>query len=350
MWFLVLPCGGEMVFFEFAVNSSLELQDWNDQFGGMGNGPEGLKGRPYYELFPRICQDRSDSVASAIESGRALSLPGYRLPCFYCTLEADVFIQPICVDGLPTGARVRVEPLRPCTYVDQVQQSRKLVDIGKTASILSHGVRNPLNAIKGAVVYLKNRYQDDADLLEFTGIMEEEISRLDHFISGFLSTSFPTFDQDKNDINRLLKKLELYVSLQARAAGIELVFNYGPVPLLTLNVFQIEHAILNILNNAINAMVEGGRILVESRVEDRGQGLFVVVDIVDNGPGMTVCPAEDFASPLDNSPAPEGRGFGLFITREVLRQHGGTVEIQSSQSRGTRVRLLLPAAIGEIPL
>lgn len=339
-----------MVFFEFAVNSSLELQDWNDQFGGMGNGPEGLKGRPYYELFPRICQDRYDSVASVIESGRPLSLPGYRLPCFYCTLEADVFIEPIRVDGLPSGARVRVEPVRPCAFVDQLQQSRRLVDIGKTASILSHGVRNPLNAIKGAVVYLKNRYQDDADLLEFTGIMEDEISRLDRFIGSFLSTSFPTFDQDKIDINRLLKKLELYVSLQARAAGVELVFNYGPVPLLIMNVFQIEHAILNILNNAINAMAEGGRIVVESRVEDRDQGLYVVVDIVDNGPGMTLRPAADFAAPLGNSPAPGGRGFGLFITREVLRLHGGTVEIQSSQSQGTRVRLLLPAATAEVPL
>lgn len=343
-----MPCGGEMVFFEFAVNSSLELQDWNDAFGGMGIGPEVLKGRPYYELFPRICQDRHDSVASAIESGRSLSLPAYRLPCFYCTLEADVFIEPIRVEGLPAGARVRVEPLRSCNFVAQLQQSRILVDIGKTASILSHGVRNPLNAIKGAVVYLKNRYQDDADLLEFTGIMEEEISRLDHFIGGFLSASFPTFDQNKNDINRLLRKLELYVALQARAAGVELVFHYGQVPLLTLNVFQIEHAILNILNNAINAMVAGGRIVVETRVEDCGQGVFVVVDIVDNGPGMTGPPAEDLGAPLDNGTAPEGRGFGLFITREVLRLHGGTVEIQSRQAEGTRVRLLLPAATAEV--
>ena len=337
-----------MGFFEFVVNSRLELQDWNDQFEGMANRPEGLKGRPYYELFPRLCQDRYDSVASAIESGRPLSLSGHRLLCFNCILEADVLIEPIRIDGLTAGARVRVEPLGPCAFVDQLQQSRRLVDIGKTASILSHGVRNPLNAIKGAVVYLKNRYQDDSDLLEFTGIMEDEISRLDRFIGGFLSTSFPTFDQDKNDINGLLRKLELYVSLQARAAGVELVFNYGQVPLLTMNVFQIEHAILNILNNAINAMAEGGRIVVESRLEDRGQGLFVVVDIVDNGPGMTLRPAEDFAAPLDNAPAPEGRGFGLFITREVLQQHGGTVEIQSSHAQGTRVRLLLPAAAGEV--
>lgn len=333
-----------MGLFEFVVNSRLELQDWNEQFGGMGKGSEGLKGRPYHELFPRICQDRYDSVASAIESGQALSLSGHRFPCFFCTLEADVFIEPIHVDGLTTGARIRVDPLGPCGFVDQLQQSRRLVDIGKTASILSHGVRNPLNAIKGAVVYLKNRYQDDADLLEFTGIMEDEISRLDRFIGGFLSTSFSTFDQDNNDINGLLKKLELYVSLQARAAGVELVFNYGPVPLLTMNVFQIEHAILNILNNAINAMPEGGRIVVESRVEDRGQGQSVVVDIVDNGPGMTVRPAENLGLSLDNGPAPEGRGFGLFITREVLQQHGGSVEIQSSPSWGTRVRLLLPAA------
>ena len=130
--------------------------------------------------------------------------------------------------------------------------------------MLSHGVRNPLNAIKGAVVYLKNRYHDEKELLEFTEIMEDEISRLDLFITRFLSSSFLDMEMDRSDINKLLSKIESYITLQAKAAHVRLDFRYGQVAPLRLNCFHVEQAVLNVLNNAISVMPQGGDIVVES--------------------------------------------------------------------------------------
>ena len=330
---------------EFCVNATLEMVNWSGPCSAL-EGAE-LQGRPYYEILPRIFRGDGDAVAGVIATGQPVSYEKYRFPCFFGEIEADVSIEPVASEeaGCPR-ARIRMDVFSECRAMNTLRQSRHLVDIGKTASILSHGVRNPLNAIKGAVVYLKNRYSSDANLLEFTDIMEDEIARLDKFISGFLSTSFLAFEQNRNDVNALLKKLDMFISLQAKAAGVSTLFTYGSVPPVRMNIFQIEHAILNILNNAIHALSEGGRVLVESRYERRNGKGFVIVEIADNGPGMPERSADEFAAPREDMALAEGKGFGLFIAREVLQHHGGSLDIQSTRDQGTRVILLLPVDEG----
>jgi len=109
-----------------------------------------------------------------------------------------------------------------------------------------------------------------------------------------------------------------------------------------MNLFQIEHAILNILNNAIHALPEGGQVSVESRFERRQGKSFVVVEIVDNGPGMPERLDDEYAVPREDMALAEGKGFGLFIAREVLQHHGGSLDIHSTRDQGTQVSLFLP--------
>jgi two-component system nitrogen regulation sensor histidine kinase GlnL len=306
-----------------------------------------VRGRPYFEVLPRLFAGDGDAVAEVIATGQPVFWERHRFPCFFGTVEADVRIDPVTAEAVDSPrARVRLDVFSECRAMSRLRQSRHLVDIGKTASILSHGVRNPLNAIKGAVVYLKNRYRADDNLLEFTGIMEDEIARLDKFISGFLSTSFLSFDQNRNDVNALLKKLDMFVSLQAKAAGVSITFAYGSVPPVCMNIFQIEHAILNILNNAIHALPEGGQVSVASRYRRRDGKGFVMIEIIDNGPGMPERSVDEFAAPREEVALAEGKGFGLFIAREVLQHHGGSLDIQSTRDQGTRVSLLLPVEEG----
>jgi len=203
--------------FEFLVNASLGIEDWSGNCFAFDRTD--IHGKPYYEILPRIFSDDGDAVAEVIATGRAISYERCSFPCVFGEVEAAVTIDPVGAEGAAgPRARIRLDVFSECQVMGKLRQSRHLVDIGKTASILSHGVRNPLNAIKGAVVYLKNRYSSDENLLEFTGIMEDEIARLDKFISGFLSNSFLSFEQNRNDVNALLKKLDMFVSLQAKAA------------------------------------------------------------------------------------------------------------------------------------
>lgn len=329
-------------FFEFTVNDELKLHSWNVPLAELGRREAlELAELAYYELLPRICQGRHDAVALVLETGSSLDLPGHRFPCFSGGVKGDVRIAPVSLPG-GAGAQVTISLQGCCEALGNLRQARHLADLGKTASMLSHGVRNPLNAIKGAVVYLKNRYGNDGNLLEFTGIMEEEIDRLDRFISSFLSASAVSFGREGSDVNALLRKLEQFVALQAQAADVAIRLDLADsLPPIEINIFQVEHAILNVLNNAIHALPKGGHICVSSRYDACPAGRCVVVSVRDDGPGIP-CAEEDFALPRLASAVSEGRGFGLFLVREIMQQHGGSLEIRTGRGRGTTARLLFP--------
>ena len=208
----------------------------------------------------------------------------------------------------------------------------------KVASTLAHGVRNPLNAIKGAVVYLSEKYSQEAPLVEFTKIIEDEISRLESFISKFLSSSVSVTEDRETDINSLLKKIEVFIALQIYTRNIRSLFEYGSIPPVIINSFHLEQAILNVINNAIDAMDNGGQLKIGSSVEERSGRIYVVVAVSDTGRGMTnACVGE---LPLDQKD--NGRGFGLFITYEILRHYHGHLEIDSKRNAGTTIKLFIP--------
>jgi two-component system nitrogen regulation sensor histidine kinase GlnL len=304
---------------------------------------EPLLGLPYYEVLPLIYHDGADAVRQVVLSGAPLTLKNHRFACCLQPIDADIEIRPLLDDaGLTTGAKVNVMLIEGCSLDARLKKSQHLIDIGTHAASLSHGVRNPLNAIKGAVVYLKNRYQHETTLLEFAAIMEEEISRLDRFITDFLSASLGDAEKETTDLNALLRRLEILTIMQAKAAGIEVLFRYGEVAPLQLSPFQVEQAILNVLNNALHVLSPGGKISVESRAETRGGRPFCVVEVTDNGPGIRDRSGEGYTAPLEDTARAQGKGFGLFITREVLQGHGGTLEVRSGEEMGTTVRLCFP--------
>jgi two-component system, NtrC family, nitrogen regulation sensor histidine kinase GlnL len=319
------------------VAISKELEDARAQ------SSEQLLDLPYYEVLPLIYHDGADAVRQVVLSGAPLTLKNHRFAYCLQPIDADIEILPLLDDaGLTTGAKVNIMLIAGCCLDAQLKKSQHLIEIGKHAAILSHGVRNPLNAIKGAVVYLKNRYRHETTLLEFAAIMEEEITRLDRFITDFLSASLGDAEKETTDLNALLKKLEVLTVMQAQAAGVEMLFRYGEVVLLQLSPFRVEEAILNVLNNALHVLPPGGKITVESRIETRGGRPFCVVEVADNGPGIRDRSGEGYVAPQEETARTRGKGFGLFITREVLQGHGGMLEVRSGEETGTTVRLCFP--------
>ncbi|MEZ4600264.1 MAG: HAMP domain-containing sensor histidine kinase [Syntrophotaleaceae bacterium] len=257
---------------------------------------------------------------------------------------ADLAIEPFEKEGILAGARIRMLAYDGSKSSGQPCRLHRSEEMDKLVIMLSHGVRNPLNAIKGAVTYLRSRYHSDPELDEFTGIMTEEIARLERFISGFLATSFHDHSPVLLNINDLLKKIVVYTSLQAQAAGVEITLECASVVPLRFNAFQMEQAILNLLNNAIAVLEPGGWIRLSSGKVRRNERDFIFVEVADNGPGMPQEKIEALYNPQSEPDRSRDRGFGLFITREVVYSCGGFLEVDSKEGSGTRIRLMLPAA------
>lgn len=328
---------------EFTVDRALKVSACTE-YGrdGQVRSPAECLGRSYHELVPPILTAKGDAVAEAFAGGQPVVLPGHQYRCIYESMAAPATIQPLYGEtGDVLSAAVTLEFPSGCRFVNSLTASQALIDIGKSASMLAHGVRNPLNAIKGAIVYLKKRYPREEIFLEFADIIEQEIASLDKFITGFLSTSFDSFTPEEIDLNDLLRKAEAVLSLQAAASRVQLDFVLDQELVIFGNSFQIKQAVLNILINALQAMPNGGRISVRSGIEENSPSTFAQVQVADDGPGLPEGFARDASSPAAER-VRQGRGFGLFIAREVFQNHGGSIEIRSEEGMGTKVSLLLP--------
>ena len=330
----------------FHTDNDLNISTWGDEIAKFTGKPPAMSiGRKYYELLPLITFDGRDALAETVRTANALSLKQYHIPCLFAQITADIDIVPVkSVYGAINSIKVTLYPSSSCTIAHKLNQSQQLINIGKIASTLAHGVRNPLNAIKGAVVYLREKYAGEAPLTEFTTIMEDEISRLEDFIARFLSSSVSATETSLTNINSLLKKIEILTSLQLYTRNISCTYELGNIPPLVVNSFHLEQAILNVLNNSFEAMEAGGRLQIRTYTETRGGATLAAIEISDTGPGMTAAPAA--ACNGRSGPEPKkGRGFGLFITQEILAHYRGHMEIESGRNRGTTVRLCLPVSV-----
>jgi two-component system nitrogen regulation sensor histidine kinase GlnL len=325
----------------FSADKKLCICSWGKEVAEFtGQSSTHIIGKKYYEIFPRIFTDNKDALSVAIKNVKPLSLKGYSFNCLYGRIKADIRIKPIkSRNHKVDSVKVIIAPHSTCAVAKKLHQSQRLIDIGKIASTLAHGVRNPLNAIKGAVVYLREKYNYEEPLIEFMRIMEEEISRLENFISRFLSSSVSETEVRETDINSLLKKIEIFTSLQIYTRNVQSLYELGSIPPITINSFHLEQAILNVINNAIDAMIDGGQLKIRTFTEERSGRIFVVIAISDTGPGMSDRRIDDLSSENREN----GRGFGLFITYEILKHYGGHLEIDSKKNMGTTIKLFIPS-------
>lgn len=324
----------------FRTDHTLRICAWGKEIAAFtGQSEADVLGNKYYDVFPRIYSENKDALSRVIKEKKTLTLKQHPFRCPYGGLTVDIKINLVkSPEHTKNLVQVAMRPSSTCAVSQKLHQSKKLIDIGIIASTLAHGVRNPLNAIKGSVVYLREKYAGEDTLGEFTKIMEEEISRLEDFISHFLGSSVLETEARETDINELLKRIEVFTSLQIYARNIQSSYEFGVVPPIAINSFHLEQAILNVLNNAIEAMKDGGQLSIKTSTAEQSGKLFVVIAISDTGPGIAAGKLDALASDTRNN----GRGFGFFITYEILKHYGGHIEIDSKKNRGTTITLLLP--------
>jgi len=325
----------------FCVDKNLSISSWGKEIAHFTGKTSPLAlNKKYYEVFPRIWMNGKDVVEKSLRDNKASILNGHTFCCAYGQSKSDVRIDPLRdVRGKVIGAKVSVHTYPTCPGVVALDDAQHFISIGKQATIFAHRIRNPLNAIKGAVVYLREKYQRDIILREFTDIMKDEIAKLDNSISKFLGASLSDIELAESDMNLILKKIEIISSLQANVRKIKSSYAYGKVPPVKIDSFQFEQAILNVINNALEAMPEGGELKVRSKTTNRLGKKWAMLEISDTGGGIY----KNKKSDSSTASAHEGRGFGLFITREVLQYFRGDMEINSKRGSGTTVKMYLPA-------
>jgi two-component system nitrogen regulation sensor histidine kinase GlnL len=143
----------------FCTDKKLRITSWGKDIAELTGQPaSSCLGRKYSDVFPRIAANNKDVLSHVTKNGKTINLKKYSFQCLYGCLKADIKIKPLKSDRRKIDQlKITIQPHSTCGVAKKLHQSKKLIDIGKVASTLAHGVRNPLNAIKGAVVYLREK-------------------------------------------------------------------------------------------------------------------------------------------------------------------------------------------------
>lgn len=221
----------------------------------------------------------------------------------------------------------------------RLHQAERLSAMGRLAAGVAHEIRNPLNAISMAC----QRLQKD-NLLQLTGIIRDEIRRLNHIIEEFIAFSrMRKLELKNNDIIDLLRQIILLAEGEADSRGITIETDWSESPLMILIDFdKIKQAIFNIVKNAMESI--SGRGSITLSVEKEGKK-WAKITISDTGGGLSREEREQIFNP-DYTTKEKGLGLGLALAHEIIQGHSGEIRVMSEPGTGTTFEILLPMNLG----
>ena len=223
----------------------------------------------------------------------------------------------------------------------------RLAATGQMAAQFAHEVGTPLNLISGHVQLLElDLIRNPKDGEARLKIISEQIERIERIVRGMLDrTRFET-ELTPVDLNELLKHLLDATAVTFDRRKINLVKALDPsLSKIAGSADRLQQLFLNLINNALDAMPNGGTLSIATHLDlnQSGKAPKVVVDFADNGAGMEPETLAHIFDPLYTTKAPgQGTGLGLVIVSQVVREHGGEVAVESSPGKGTSFRLTFP--------
>jgi signal transduction histidine kinase len=230
----------------------------------------------------------------------------------------------------------------------------RLAAAGQTAAHFAHEVGTPLNLISGHVQLLKSDLdRDPRDAESRIRTISAQIERIERIVRRMLDkTRFET-ELAPLDLNAVLRKLCDAMSPAFDKRNIRLVENFADkLPLMAGSSDRLQQLFLNLMNNSLDAMAEGGEIQIRTASEGGpGKAQRIVVDFTDTGAGMTPDVMSHIFDPLyTTKDRGRGTGLGLVIVNQVVSELGGTVGVESELGEGTRFRLTFPAIPNDMPI
>ncbi len=218
----------------------------------------------------------------------------------------------------------------------------RLAAVGTLAAGLAHEIRNPLNSALLQLTVLQRRLErPDApaeSLQPVAAAVDQELRRLDRLVNDFIAFAQPRpLDLRPTDLASLCETIAAAIGAEVQAAGIRLKLELpSGLPLLDADPERLQHVLLNLARNAMEAMTGEGELTLRLR----RTAAAIEIDVCDTGPGFP-----DDAPVFDAffTTKPNGTGLGLSIVHRIVADHGGTVSVRSRPG-STCFTVALPAA------
>jgi len=284
-------------------------------------------------------------IAGSLDIHSTQASPRFEADCLTADglrLRLGFTISPLFSEaGDTTGTVITFQDLTHIRALEETSRRQdRLAAIGRMAASIAHEIRNPLAAMRGSIQMLRADMANDSSQTELMGIILRESDRLNRIISDFLSYARPrSIIQSKVNAGELLQQTFMLLRHSAEinpAHSIEEQLPANPT-LINADSEQLQQVFWNLSRNALQAMPSGGtlRATVHKNSNER-----LRITFSDTGRGMAPEQVEHLFEPFSSTTG--GTGLGLSIVYQIIRDHGGTINVRSREGHGTTITIELP--------
>jgi two-component system sensor histidine kinase PilS (NtrC family) len=243
--------------------------------------------------------------------------------------------------GETTGTVITFQDLTHIRALEETSRRQdRLAAIGRMAASIAHEIRNPLAAMRGSIQMLRADMEAESSQTELMEIILRESDRLNRIIGDFLTYARPrSIVKRQVDVGELLTQTFTLLRNSAEIHKAHVIKEETPAdPVLTsADSEQLRQVFWNLARNALQAMPGGGTLhaVVHPNSNNR-----LRITFSDTGRGMTPEQVEHLFEPFSSTTG--GTGLGLSIVYQIIRDHGGTINVRSHESQGTTISIELP--------
>ncbi|MBW3634884.1 MAG: GAF domain-containing protein [Armatimonadetes bacterium] len=227
----------------------------------------------------------------------------------------------------------------------ELVSAERLVAVGEMAARVSHEIRNPLATIGGFARSVLKKAEDVAEVRRKVRVVVAEVERLEELLTDLLDMARPrALDLQAQPINEIVEHALLLADADIRTCHVEVEKALGAdLPLVPVDRGRLLQALLNTIRNGAQAMPDGGAMHIATRISRRAVGAvsLLEIEIKDSGVGISQRALKSVFDPFFSTKV-SGSGLGLAVTKRIIQDHGGQIEVFSEEGQGTTFIFCLP--------
>jgi two-component system sensor histidine kinase PilS (NtrC family) len=303
---------------------------------------EAIRGQDASILFSNL-KEHVTQTLTALQKGD--NSPRFETNCLTSEgmrLRLGYSISPLSTEaGETTGMVITFQDLTQVRSLEETSRRQdRLAAIGRMAASIAHEIRNPLAAMRGSIQMLRSEMNSDPAQTELMEIILRESDRLNRIITDFLSYARPrSLIQARVDVGDLLHQTFALLRHSPEIGANQGIVEELPEDALFAEADegQLKQVFWNLARNALQAMPQGGtlRATLEENSHQR-----LRITFTDSGRGMSPEQVEHLFEPFSSTTG--GTGLGLSIVYQIIRDHGGTINVRSRVGQGTTITVELP--------
>ncbi len=328
----------------YTVNTDLRITSWNRKMAEMsGISSADAINKELVELFPALdVEGVMSRIINVLTSGES-----EKLELVHRTLKGQLRFQkrrlaPLKDDDGISGVVVIVEDITEFkNLLEQTIHSEKLAEVGRMSAALAHEINNPLGVIAYAAELMMREEGNSPFSTEMLERIATETERMKTLTGSLLSFSRARETRwQKVDANSVVYDVLKLVKYELEKNSIEMELECDHLDKIKADPNKLKQVLINLLLNAVHVMPDGGTIRLKTgMVEDHA----VEIVIADSGPGVPDEIRETIFDPFFSTKKEGvGTGLGLYICRNILEEHGGTIRLEETSEPGAVFRLHLP--------